>query len=247
MSSAAPGLPLEAPLSQAERIMDTFVAPTKTFMDLRRSANWLVPFLLIVIATIAVVAAADTRVGFEKIVDNQLQLQQKQAERLDKLSPEDRAKQMDTIVRLNRTLSYISPVFVLAFLAIIAGVLLGTFNFGLGTELKFNQCMAVCMYASLPSVLKAALSLLVIFLGAADAFTFQNPIASNLSPLVSPNSHFLYNVAVSLDVFTIWTLVLSGIGFSCLTKVKRGTSMAVVFGWWAAFVLATSGVSAAFS
>ena len=33
-------------------------------------------------------------------------------------------------------------------------------------------------------------------------------------------------IAISLDLFTIWTLVLAGIGYSCLTKVKLGTCMA---------------------
>ena len=78
-------------------------------------------------------------------------------------------------------------------------------------------------------------------------FTFQNPIASNLSGLVDPSSHFLYSLLVSIDVFTIWTLLLAGIAFSCLTKVTRGTCLAVVFGWWVVFILTLSGIAAAFS
>lgn len=45
----------------------------------------------------------------------------------------------------------------------------------------------------------------------------------------------------------IWTLVLTAIGFTCVSKVKKGTSFAVVFGWWAAFTLLTAGLGAAFS
>jgi hypothetical protein len=36
----------------------------------------------------------------------------------------------------------------------------------------------------------------------------------------------------------IWTLVLTAIGFTCVSKVKAGTSYAIVFGWWAVFTLA---------
>ena len=46
---------------------------------------------------------------------------------------------------------------------------------------------------------------------------------------------------MSVDIFTIWTLVLTGIGFSCITKVKRGTCMGVVFGWWVVVVLVGAG------
>jgi Yip1 domain len=246
--STAPALPAEEkPLSEVERVVDTFIAPTKTFTDLRRSSNWLLPAALLVISTIAMIWAADSKIGFKTIVDNQLAMQPKAAERLDKLSPEDRARQMETIIKFNRIVSYCSPVIVIVYLIIVAAVLLATFNFGLGTELTFNQCVAVCMYTALPGIIKALLAILVILLGATGNFTFQNPIASNLGGLVDPSSHFLYSLFTSIDVFTIWTLLLAGIAFSCLTKVKRSTCLAVVFGWWLVFILAASGVGAAFS
>jgi hypothetical protein len=248
VSAAAPVLPAEVkPLSEVERVVDTFVAPTKTFLDLRRNSNWLVPAVLLIISTIAVVWVADKNIGFPKIVENQMALQPKAAERLDKLSPDDRAKQMETIIKFNRMISYAFPVFVIVYLVIVAAVLLATFNFGLGAELTFNRCLAVCMYTSLPSVIKGLLTIMVILLGATGNFTFQNPIASNLSGLVDPSSHFLYSLLVSIDVFTIWTLFLAGLAFSCITKVKRGTCMGVVFGWWLAFILIASGLGAAFS
>ena len=149
---------------------------------------------------------------------------------------------METIIKFNRIVSYCSPIIVIIYLIVVASVLLATFNFGLGTELSFNQCVAVCMYTSLPGIIKALLAILVILLGATGNFTFQNPIASNLSGLVDPSSHFLYSLFISIDVFTIWTLLLAGIAFSCLTKVKRGTCLAVVFGWWLVFILAASGL-----
>ncbi len=248
MSSAAPATPLEQePLSATERIVDTFVAPTKTFTDLRRSANWLVPFLLLTVVTLVLVFVADKKVGMGKIVENQLALQPKRQAQLDALPAEKRTAQMDVAITINRAFSYASPLIILIFLVIVAAILLASFNFGFGTQLSFNQCLAVCTYASLPGIIKALLAILVIAVGGGEAFTFQNPIASNLSPLVDMNSHFLYSIAVSLDLFTIWTLVLTGIGFSCLTKVKRGACMGVVFGWWAASVLVGAGIAAAFS
>jgi hypothetical protein len=45
----------------------------------------------------------------------------------------------------------------------------------------------------------------------------------------------------------IWTLVLTAIGFTCVSKIKAGTAYAVVFGWWAVLTLAVTGLSAAAS
>jgi hypothetical protein len=58
---------------------------------------------------------------------------------------------------------------------------------------------------------------------------------------------FLYSVASALDIFMIWTLVLTAIGFTCVSKVKSATSYAIVFGWWAVFTLIGAAVGAAFS
>ena len=111
--------------------------------------------------------------------------------------------------------------------------------------MKFMQSMAIGMYAFLPTILKSVIVIAVVAAGGAEGFTFQNPVASNLSGLADPNSsHFLYSILTSLDIFSIWTLILTGIGYSCITKVKRGTCMGVVFGWWAVVALVGAGIGA---
>jgi hypothetical protein len=65
-----------------------------------------------------------------------------------------------------------------------------------------------------------------------------------MNPADSP---FLYSLASSVDIFLIWTLILTAIGFTCVSKVKRGTSMAIVFGWWVVLTLAGASFGALFS
>jgi hypothetical protein len=133
--------------------------------------------------------------------------------------------------------------------ALIAAILFATFKFGAGADIKFKTSFAIVMYASLPFLLRSLLAMVSVEAGAAaDSFTFQNPVASNPGYFLDPaNGHFLYAIASSLDVFMIWTLILTAIGFSCTSKVKRSTAMLIVFGWYAVFALASSGLSAAFS
>jgi len=248
MSSAAPAVPVdEKPLTESERVIDTFIAPSKTFTDIRRNASWWVPWLLSAIVGWGMVYVVDKKLGMEKVVENQMAMQPKQAEKLDQLPPDQRAAQMQTIVKFNRTIAYGFPIITLIIAAVIAGILLGTFNFGFGAELKFKQCMAVTLYSWLPGIIKALIAILAISIGGGEGFTFQNPVASNLSGFVDPSSHFLYSIATSVDVFTIWTLILAGIGYSCLTRVKRGTCMVVVFGWWVAMALAGAAIGAMFA
>ena len=248
MSSASSIAPVEQPpLSQAERVVDTVVAPSKTFTDIRRNASWWVPWVLISIAGLALVFTVDKKVGMEKVAENSIQLSPKRAAKLDQLPPEQRASQMELAAKMTRIFAYGSPVLTIIFVAVIAAVLVGTFKLAIGAEVKFKHGMAISMYAFLPGIIKALLVILTIMISGGESFTFEHQLASNLGPLFDPSSPFLYSVASSLDLFNIWTLILTGIGYSCVSKVKRSTSMAVVFGWWIVVVLVGAGFAALFA
>jgi Yip1 domain len=245
MSSATSVPPLAQPaLSEAERVIDTFVAPSKTFTDIRRSASWWVPWILVSIFSLALVFTVDKKVGMDKVAENSIQLSPKRAAKLDQLPPDQRASQMELAAKITRMIGYGSPILTLIIAGVLAVVLLATFNFGLSAELKFKQCLAITMYAFLPGIIKALLVILTIMIGGGEGFSFENQLASNLGPLIDPSSPFLHSVAMSLDLFNIWTLVLTGIGYACVTRLKQRTCMGVVFGWWAVVVLVGAGVTA---
>jgi hypothetical protein len=57
-------------------------------------------------------------------------------------------------------------------------------------------------------------------------------------------SKALYSLATSLDIVTIWTLVLLSIGVATVAGVKRSSGYIAVFGWWAIIVLFGVGIAA---
>jgi hypothetical protein len=237
------------PLSQGARIVNTFIAPSKTFTDLRRDASWWAPFLLMVVVSMVFVFTASQKIGFRKIMENQMQAQPKAQERLDKLPADQREAQLQTGAKFTAVISYAFPVITLIIWLIIASALFGTFKFTGGGDVPFKVAFAIVIYAALPLLVKTLLALLSVVAGMSpDSFSFQNPVATNPGYFLNPADNlFLYNVASGIDIFMIWTLVLTAIGFTCVSKVKRGTAFAVVFGWWAAFTLLTAGMGAAFS
>ena len=56
-----------AGLSQVERVVDAFVAPTKTFTDIRRNASWWLPFLLRIVVSLAFASSIDHKIGFDQV------------------------------------------------------------------------------------------------------------------------------------------------------------------------------------
>jgi len=251
--AAAPLSPVSAseaaPLSEGARIIDTFIAPSKTFTDLRRNASWWAPFLLMVLVSGAMVYTAGQKVGFRKIMENQMQAQPKTQERLEKMPADQREQQMEKGAKLTQTISYVFPVFTLIIWLIIAAALFATFKFAVGADVSFKVSLAIVVYSALPLMLKTLLATVSILAGMSpDSFSFRNPLATNPGYFMNPADNvFLYSVASSIDLFMIWTLVLTAIGFTCVSKIKSGTAYAVVFGWWAFFTLAGAAIGAAFS
>ena len=251
--AAAPLSPVSAseaaPLSEGTRIIDTFIAPSKTFTDLRRNASWWAPFLLMVLVSGAMVYTAGQKVGFRKIMENQMQAQPKTQERLEKMPADQREQQMEKGAKLTQTISYVFPVFTLIIWLIIAAALFATFKFAVGADVSFKVSLAIVVYSALPLMLKTLLATVSILAGMSpDSFSFRNPLATNPGYFMNPADNvFLYSVASGIDLFMIWTLVLTAIGFTCVSKIKSGTAYAVVFGWWAFFTLAGAAIGAAFS
>src|SRR5690242_1641181 len=87
-------VPSQPALSQIERVVNTFIAPSKTFTDLRRSGAWWMPFLIVALASWGLTYTAGRKVGFDKMAETQMQARPKQMERMESMPPADRARAM---------------------------------------------------------------------------------------------------------------------------------------------------------
>src|SRR5664279_2208445 len=167
MSTAASPLVTDnKPLTEVERVVDTFVAPSKTFTDIRRSASWWVPWLLMSIFGLGMVFTVDKKLGMDTAYENQMKFSPKQMDKIDQMPPADKANAMKLGANITRYFAYSSPLLTIVFIGIIAGVLMATFNFGLGAEVKFKQSMAISMYAFLPTIIKSLIATVLVSVGA---------------------------------------------------------------------------------
>lgn len=236
-------------LTQVQRVVYTFTAPSKTFTDIKRSTSWWLPFLLGLIATYALFFTVQTKVGWEQVYENQVRMSPKASAQMDKLPPEQRATQAAIASKFTEGIFLAFPIIGLIVTAIIAGVLLATINFGFGGKAKFWEAFAVCYFGSLPGLIKVILGIAALLAGAApESFNSQNFSGTNIGYFLSPDTNkAILHLATSLDVITIWTLVLYSIGFSIIGGTKRNAGYIAVFGWWILIVLVGTGWAAAFS
>jgi Yip1 domain len=247
---ATTALPSQEPaLSEGQRLVDVFIAPSKTFNDLRRNASWWAPFLIIAIVSVLFSYVVNQKVGFRKVVDNQIQLQPRTAERLEQMPADLREKALQRQVSVTKLITYAVPVVALIVYAIFAAVLLATIKFAASAEVQFGALFALIVYTRLPEVVRALLVILSLLAGvSSDAFDIRNPVATNPGYFIDPSgSAVLRALLTSLDVITIWSLVLTAIGVACISKIKRSTAFVIVFGWFAVVVLFRIAMAAVFS
>ena len=247
---AAPAVPETPALTQMQRIVYTFTAPLKTFNDIRRSNSWWMPFLILAIAGYILFAAVSTKIGMQQVVDNQMHMDPKAEARLANAPPDQKAMTEKISLYVTEGIFIANPVVLLIGVGILSLGLWATINFGFGGKAPYFNVFSVWLYASLPSVIKTLLGTAVILSGQdPESFNIKNFAPTNAGAFLNPleTNKALYALASSLDVITIWTLVLLSIGVATVAGVKRSSGYIAVFGWWAVLVLIGVGWAAAFS
>src|SRR3954470_6697917 len=116
-------------LSQGARLINVFIAPSKTFTDIRRNASWWVPWLLLSITTICFMQTVSAKIGYDQVNRNQI-ANSSRADKFDQLSPEQKAQQLKISSGILKVVGWAGPVSVLIATLIIAGLLMALFNFG---------------------------------------------------------------------------------------------------------------------
>lgn len=249
MTTAAAPLSGSASLSEPARIVNTFIAPAKTFEDVRRNSSWWVPWLLISISALLFVYTVQSKVGFDQVVRNEVAKSPRSQSQLERVPEEQRAERLRGITKFTEAVSYASPVTGLIAFAIIAGVLMASFNFGAGANIPFKTSLAVVTYSNLPTIIYSLLGVLSLVAGVSpEGFNIKNPVATNPAYFMDPSgNHFVYGMASTLDLFVLWSIVLMAIGYSAVSKVRRSTTLAVIIGWYLVWKLLGSGLATLFS
>ena len=214
-----------------ERIVGVLVAPNETFSSIARTPDWVVPLVLILVVSLISGIVIAQRVDFASAAREQM-------EQKGNMSPDQIDSSARMVGAISKVAAYCAPIFSIVFLLIIAAVLLLAFRM-FGGENNFKQSFSVAVYAWMPGLVKSIISLPIIL--SRDTVPAQDLailIFSNLGFLVDMKTNpMAFAVLTSLDVFTIWILILYSIGFAYASRLSKAKSAAIVVGLWAVTVL----------
>jgi hypothetical protein len=211
-------------LTEPQRLINTFIAPSKTFEDIRRNASWWVPWLISAIFALGFGAVAVQKIDMTRFVQQQIEKSPSAQQRMERLSPEQRAQGIALQAGITKWTFYLIPGFTLIIGLVIAAVLMAVFNFILGAEVPFSRALAVTFYAFLPGIIKSILLCVSLF-ASSDPNTIDiasNPMPTNPAFFMDPlGNKFIYTFLGYVDIFAIWYVLLLGMGFAIASSNRK--------------------------
>jgi len=252
MPTPVPAQPAAPPMSEGSRLINTFIAPSKTFTDLKRKASWWAPWLVVSVFSLIAAVVIVQKVDMARLVQHRMEQSKRAQQALERLSP----AQLEQAIRVQAIAQKIGffarPVFVLIFGLIAAAVYMVIFNFGFAAQVPFQRCLAIVFYASLPLIIKSVLTC-VALLFSADPGGIDpdiNPVATNPGFFMDPQANkFLWGLASGLDVIGIWSAILTGLGFALGSesgKLRPSTAIITTLVVYAIIIVGFSALGAAF-
>jgi hypothetical protein len=231
-------------MSEAARIAGVFFSPGKAFADIARRPRWWIPVILIALIGTVYLNIFTQRVGWESVIRPAIE----RSPQTQNMTAQQREQVIATAARLYKYLGYGgSAVGTLFYVFIVAVLLMFLFDTMMSAGIGLNRMMGIVAYGFLPMLIQTALSMVVLFLKDPEEFNLQNPLMFNVGAYLSPDSPAaLRAFASSIDLFSLWIIILLAIGVSTTArKMSFGKAFAGVALPWALWVCLKTAAAAA--
>lgn len=253
VTPAQPPTPPAEParLNAVQRLTGTLFSPGETFKDVNRKPTIIVPIVLGIILAIAGGLFFNWKVkpDWDRIFRAQIQ------KRADRTGQSATPEQIEQQVNFSKKLVPIFPIIGAVFTPIAYLVIAGVFALGMmlvQAKTTFKKILSVVSWSYTATALVQSLVFIAVVLvqdqetlNSIDPTQGVNIVPSNAGALLpAGSSGALQALASSLDIFSIWYLVLLAIGLAAVAGSKKITAKktgGMVFGIWVVFVLVKVG------
>jgi hypothetical protein len=119
-----------------------------------------------------------------------------------------------------------------------------------GANTNFGTSFGITSHAFLTGLVSSPLFILILYLKPIGTADLDNPVAANLAAVLPDDSaKWLVALCKSIDLFSLWTLILLAIGFAATNpkKLKGSKTFSIAFSVWAVFVVLRVGWAFIFS
>jgi len=221
-------------MNEGARLIWVFFSPGKAFADIARRPTWWIPLIIAAVFSTIYLNAFTQRVGWESVIRPAIE----RSANTQNMPAQQREQLIRTTAGIYKYVGYGSAVLTLFYVFIVAVLLMFLFDTMMSAGIGLKRMMAIVAYGFLPLVIQTALSMLVLFLKDPAEFNLQNPLMFNVGAYLSPDAPAaLRALGSSIDVFSLWIIILLAIGVSSAArKMSFGKAFAGIALPWALFV-----------
>jgi len=229
-------------MGEGARLAGVFFSPSAAFADIARWPRWWVPVIISALLATVYLNAFTRRVGWESTIRQAME----QSPQIQQMPSQQREQTIRAAAGIYKYVGYVGGLFGVLSVFIVAVALLLLFDVMMGAQIGLKRYMAIVAYGFLPSIVSTILALVVLFLKNPEDFDLQNPLMFNLGAFLSSDaSAWLKRLGSSLDLFSLWIIVLLAIGIAAASpkKMSFGKALAGVMIPWMLYVAVVTGLA----
>lgn len=237
------------PTGPFQRLIGVIFSPGETFADINRKPTWAFALLVAIVASMGSAFLIRARVPnleqrMEEIMRQQIE---RQLEQQGAPTGPVAQRQIEQAVSLNRKLFKFLPLFSIVTVPIAAVLVAGVFFLVLlmiQADTTFRKTFSITSWSLMATTLVSNVAMaIVLFLRdptSIDPTSPQGILATNLGAMLGLSSKttnsVVYATATSLDVFTIWFLILMVLGIEAISRkmsrMKAGVIAVILWCVW---------------
>lgn len=209
---------IKKPMSGFERLIKIFTSPSEVFESIEAKPNFLLPIIVVVAIT-----ALISFLTKDLLAEYTMQVLLNQG--MDR-------SQIDATLEATKTFAQVGLIagIVFSFLSpLIKGLVAHLFSIMFSGEGKVNASVSVVLNSYMIAMLGSLLALPIIIMTKNPMFTFSPAVLLPAADMGKP----IYTALATLNIFTIWYLVVSIIGFKKVHKystIKASLAVLIPFG-----------------
>lgn len=221
-------------------LRDVYIAPSDAFTELARR-----PLVAPALAGFAAVQATFVAIWMSHM--DLFAFLRAQLEASGRPMPAAATMSPSAAAAIKWTIAVSGVAYSLVLVLAMAGLLLFVFNFLLGAQISYRQCLAVVAWIAFATgLVTASLMLAVMALRGEWSLPPDQILQAGLAALLDRESvgKFAYALAQSVDVFSVWMLALASIGMARASRQPTSTAATAVVALWLIFVLGKAALGA---
>lgn len=229
------------------RLIGVLFAPGKTFLSIAERPTWLPPFLVLLLLGLGVGLVLQAKVDPEEMVRGQMEMMKADIPQQEIDKAVEAAENRSTGAKAGFTvLGLVVQAVIYAFVAVLFWAAFKLF----GSEIDYVRSLATTLYAYMPLAVGSLINLPLML--SRESLTFEEAreggvLVSSLKALAPEDAPAVtQSLLGSLDLFTIWTLVLLTIGYKAVAKVSTAVASGVIILFWLIYVAGKLALTAAF-